>query len=107
MPTYDYRCDGCGHEFERFQSMTDKPVRTCPACKGRSVRRLIGSGAAIIFKGSGFYETDYRSAEYKEKQKKEKDASSSTEGKADSAGKSKGSSSGKSEKSSSDSGSGD
>ena len=65
MPTYEYECNRCGHAFERFQSMTDKPVRTCPACKGRSVRRLIGTGAAIIFKGSGFYQTDYRSESYK------------------------------------------
>ena len=106
MPTYDYKCQDCGYDFEKFQSINARKLTKCPRCGGK-VKRLIGTGAGIIFKGSGFYETDYRSAEYKEKQKKEKDASSSTDGKADSAGKSKGSSSGKSENSSSDSRSGD
>lgn len=58
MPTYEYECDECGEKFEQFQSMKDAPVRTCPKC-GASVRRLIGPGAAIIFKGSGFHATDY------------------------------------------------
>ncbi|MBL6713708.1 zinc ribbon domain-containing protein [bacterium] len=65
MPTYDYVCDGCGHAFELFQSITDKVKRTCPECKKRKLRRLIGTGAAIMFKGSGFYQTDYRSESYK------------------------------------------
>lgn len=65
MPTYDYRCRGCGHEFELFQSMSDKPKRTCPSCKKAKLERLIGTGAAVLFKGSGFYETDYRSESYK------------------------------------------
>ena len=65
MPTYDYVCDACGHEYERFQSITAEPERTCPECKRRKVRRLIGPGAAIVFKGSGFYKTDYRSESYK------------------------------------------
>jgi putative FmdB family regulatory protein len=65
MPTYDYRCKACGHEFEQFQSMKDAPLRKCPACKKASLERLIGTGAAILFKGSGFYETDYRSESYK------------------------------------------
>lgn len=60
MPTYEYECDACGHAFEQFQSMSDKPVKKCPDCKKLKVRRLIGSGAGIIFKGSGFYETDYK-----------------------------------------------
>src|SRR5579885_1166967 len=60
MPTYDYQCDGCGHEFEEWQSFKDEPLTTCPQCKKRKLRRLFGGGAAIIFKGSGFYETDYR-----------------------------------------------
>ena len=60
MPTYDYECQACGHAFEKFQSMTARPVRVCPECKTRKVRRLIGMGAGVIFKGSGFYETDYR-----------------------------------------------
>ncbi|MFM7077209.1 MAG: FmdB family zinc ribbon protein [Planctomycetaceae bacterium] len=65
MPTYDYVCDGCGHAFELFQSMTDSVKRTCPKCKKKKLRRLIGAGGAIVFKGSGFYQTDYRSDSYK------------------------------------------
>ena len=59
MPTYDYQCEKCGHRFELFQKMSDAPVTACPKCEGE-VRRLIGTGAAIIFKGSGFSSTDYR-----------------------------------------------
>ncbi|MFH0963407.1 MAG: FmdB family zinc ribbon protein [Planctomycetota bacterium] len=76
MPTYEYECGQCGHAFERFQSMTERPVRTCPKCGRRSVRRLIGTGGAVIFKGSGFYQTDYRSKEYTQRQKGEKEAAS-------------------------------
>src|ERR1700681_1056569 len=65
MPTYDYVCDACGHKFEEFQSMMDKVLKKCPACKKSKLRRLLGTGAAIIFKGSGFYQTDYRSESYK------------------------------------------
>ena len=65
MPTYDYLCDGCGHAFELFQSMTDGVKKTCPKCGRRKLRRLIGAGGAIVFKGSGFYKTDYRSESYK------------------------------------------
>jgi putative FmdB family regulatory protein len=65
MPTYDYVCDGCGHAFELFQSMTDSVKKTCPKCKKPKLRRLIGAGGAIMFKGSGFYKTDYRSESYK------------------------------------------
>jgi len=78
MPTYEYECPDCGHTFERFQSITAKPVRTCPACKKRKVRRLIGAGAALIFRGSGFYATDYRSSEYKSEAKADSSASSSS-----------------------------
>jgi len=60
MPTYDYRCDACGHEFDAFQSIMDGALRKCPKCKKQKLRRLIGAGAGIIFKGSGFYETDYK-----------------------------------------------
>jgi len=60
MPTYDYECDSCGHRFEKFQSIKARPVKKCPACEKRTVRRLIGTGGAIIFKGSGFYVTDSR-----------------------------------------------
>ena len=65
MPTYDYVCDGCGHAFELFQSMTDSVKKTCPECGKKKLRRLIGTGGAIVFKGSGFYKTDYRSDSYK------------------------------------------
>lgn len=78
MPTYDYECDACGHEFEKFQSITASPIRKCPSCGQRKVRRLIGSGAGIIFKGSGFYQTDYRSESYRKAA--EKDGSSSAGG---------------------------
>ena len=59
MPTYDYKCPDCGHEFEEFQTMTSAPIRKCPKCGKRRVKRLIGTGLQPIFKGSGFYETDY------------------------------------------------
>ena len=62
MPTYDYRCEGCGHTFDEFQSMSAALLTDCPECKEPKLRRLIGSGAGIIFKGSGFYETDYKRA---------------------------------------------
>jgi len=62
MPTYDYRCDACGHRFEAFQSMSEAALEACPACGKPKLRRLIGAGAGIIFKGSGFYETDYKRA---------------------------------------------
>jgi putative FmdB family regulatory protein len=65
MPTYDYECDACKHCFEEFQSMSDDVLKKCPKCKKKKLRRLIGTGAAIIFKGSGFYQTDYRSDSYK------------------------------------------
>lgn len=66
MPTYEYECDSCSYKFERFQLITAEPVKTCPKCSA-SVRRLIGTGAGIIFKGSGFYQTDYRSSSYQKK----------------------------------------
>lgn len=65
MPTYDYACQACGHAFEAFQSMSAKPLKKCPECGRLKLKRLIGTGAGIIFKGSGFYETDYRSESYK------------------------------------------
>ncbi|HEV8128079.1 MAG TPA: FmdB family zinc ribbon protein, partial [Candidatus Eisenbacteria bacterium] len=61
MPTYEYECLECGHRFEEFQKMSDEPIQRCPKCGGK-VRRLIGTGAGMIFKGSGFYVTDYRSS---------------------------------------------
>jgi putative FmdB family regulatory protein len=71
MPTYEYKCDNCEYEFEHFQSIKARPLRKCPKCGKSALNRLIGTGAGIIFKGSGFYETDYRSDSYKEAQKKE------------------------------------
>jgi len=59
MPTYKYECDKCGHQFEKFQGMLEAPVKKCPKCKGK-VSRLISSGAGVIFKGKGFYQTDYK-----------------------------------------------
>lgn len=90
MPTYDYVCDSCGHEFELFQSMKDDPITVCPGCETASVRRLIGSGAGIIFKGTGFYETDYKrksgsnGKQEKSESGKETKTESKTESKADS-----------------------
>ena len=83
MPTYDYRCSSCGHEFEEFQSMSAKPLKKCPACAKNTLERLIGIGAGVIFKGGGFYETDYRSDSYKKGADAEKKAS---EPKADAGG---------------------
>lgn len=65
MPTYDYECNACGHEFELFQSISEPVKRKCPKCSKLKLRRLFGTGAAVVFKGSGFYETDYRSDSYK------------------------------------------
>jgi putative FmdB family regulatory protein len=77
MPTYDYECQACGHEFEKFQSITASAVRKCPECGKLKVRRLIGTGAGVIFKGSGFYETDYRSDSYRKSAEKDKPSTSS------------------------------
>ena len=60
MPTYEYACQKCGHEFEQFQSMRDEPLKKCPKCKKAALKRLVGSGAGLIFKGTGFYITDYK-----------------------------------------------
>ena len=78
MPTYDYECTACGHRFEKFQPMTARAIRKCPSCGQRAVRRLIGTGAWVIFKGSGFYQTDYRSESYKKAAEKDKAAGSSS-----------------------------
>lgn len=71
MPTYDYECESCGHQFEQFQSITARPTKKCPECGKMKLQRLIGAGAGVIFKGSGFYQTDYRSESYKEAKKNE------------------------------------
>ena len=78
MPTYEYVCEACGHEFEKFQSIVAAPLRTCPACGKRKAKRRISAGAGIIFKGSGFYQTDYRSDGYRKAALADKPASSST-----------------------------
>ena len=75
MPTYDYKCLECDVQFEKFQGIKEQPIEECPDCSGK-VKRLIGAGAGLIFKGSGFYITDYRSEGYKESAKKDKNTSS-------------------------------
>ncbi len=65
MPTYEYLCEACGHELELFQNITEGPKKRCPACKKQKLKRKIGGGAGFLFKGSGFYLTDYRSDSYK------------------------------------------
>lgn len=77
MPTYEYRCKKCAHPFEKFQNIKDQPEKVCPLCRGE-VERLIGSGGGIIFKGSGFYITDYRSESYKKTAKEESKTDSDT-----------------------------
>ena len=72
MPTYDYECAACGKTFELYQTITERPRKKCALCGRLKARRLIGSGGALIFRGSGFYKTDYRSAEYKQQAKAEK-----------------------------------
>jgi putative FmdB family regulatory protein len=88
MPTYDYECDSCGHEFELFQTITEPVKRKCPQCGKPKLRRLFGAGAAVVFKGSGFYQTDYRSDSYKKAAEKEtKPAEGGEKPKADANGK--------------------
>jgi putative FmdB family regulatory protein len=105
MPTYEYECAACGHALEAFHGINEKPLKKCPACGKRKLRRLIGAGAGLIFKGDGFYITDYRSKEYRDKAKKESgggkdeskaDGKSGGESKGASEGKGKGESSGES-----------
>src|SRR5437870_10972334 len=86
MPTYDYKCNACGHRFEKFQPMSAAPIKKCPKCGKMKVQRLIGTGAGLIFKGSGFYITDYRDSGYKDKAKAE---SGSSDGKAETKSESK------------------
>ncbi len=87
MPTYDYICDECGHEFEAYEPITANAQTECPACKQSRLRRKIGPGAAILFKGSGFYQTDYRSDSYKKAAKAEKSSTDTSAGsKSDSGG---------------------
>ena len=98
MPTYDYECDACGHAFELFQTITDSHKRKCPECGRLKLRRLIGSGAAIVFKGSGFYQTDYRSKSYQDKAQAEQKAAAESDAGKEKKSKSKDSSPSKKDK---------
>src|SRR6516165_5786814 len=91
MPTYEYHCDACEHNFDEFQSINDAPLKKCPKCGKAKLRRVFGAGAAVIFKGSGFYQTDYRSESYKSAAKAEQEAGKPA-GKGDSNGTGGGSS---------------
>ena len=86
MPTYDYECDACDHKFELYQSIMADPEKKCPKCKKLKLRRLIGTGAAVVFKGTGFYQTDYRSESYKKSAASESKSSSESTSSTDSKG---------------------
>ncbi len=88
MPTYDYECDACGHKQEHFQAMIEEAIKKCPKCKKAKYRRLFGAGAALMFKGSGFYTTDYRSEGYKKSAAADKPSESSSSGESKSESKS-------------------
>ena len=97
MPTYDYECDACGHAFELFQGITAPVKRKCPECGRLKLRRLFGAGSAVMFKGSGFYETDYRSDAYKKaaaNDKKAAEAKPESKSKSEATSKSESTSSG-------------
>lgn len=89
MPTYDYECDACDHRFELFQQISADPIKKCPKCGKSKLRRLFGTGAALMFKGSGFYQTDYRSESYKKASEADKKSASSESSKSDSKSESK------------------
>ena len=93
MPTYEYQCDACDHLFELYQGINDPKKRKCPECGKLKLRRLLGTGSAVVFKGSGFYQTDYRSDSYKKAKAADKPKSESKSDKSSSSSKS--SSSGK------------
>ncbi|MEZ6133719.1 MAG: zinc ribbon domain-containing protein [Pirellulaceae bacterium] len=84
MPTYDYQCDACEHLFEIFQGINDDKLTKCPKCGKKKLRRLLGTGAAVVFKGSGFYQTDYRSDSYKKAAAADKPAEPKSESKSES-----------------------
>ena len=88
MPTYQYHCSDCGHDFEEFQSITEDPIDTCPKC-GKKPHRVISGGAGFVLKGTGFYATDYRSSEYKKQASKDSSLGSSSESTTKSKSKSK------------------
>ncbi|MGB7324158.1 MAG: FmdB family zinc ribbon protein [Rubripirellula sp.] len=89
MPTYDYECDACGHAMEVFQGINDPVMKKCPECKKLKLKRLFGTGAAIVFKGSGFYQTDYRSEGYKKAAAADSKSETKSESKSDSKSDSK------------------
>lgn len=89
MPTYDYKCNACDHRFEAFQSIKAKVMKKCPECGKNALERLIGTGGAVLFKGSGFYQTDYRSKEYTEAAKKDAPPETKSETKGENKGDSK------------------
>jgi putative FmdB family regulatory protein len=80
MPTYDYECSACKHKWEEFQSIKAEPTKKCPECKKAKAKRLIGTGAGVIFKGSGFYQTDYRSSSYQKAADADKSSQSESSG---------------------------
>ncbi|HZL90940.1 MAG TPA: FmdB family zinc ribbon protein [Pirellulaceae bacterium] len=88
MPTYDYECDACDHRFDAFQTISDDPLKKCPKCGKKKLRRLFGAGAGLIFKGSGFYLTDYRSDSYKQAAAADKPAAADAGGSSQSNGQS-------------------
>lgn len=94
MPTYDYQCDACDHLFELYQGINDPKKRKCPECGKLKLRRLLGTGAAVVFKGSGFYQTDYRSESYNKAKAADKPSDSSSDSKSGGGSKSDGSKSG-------------
>ena len=98
MPTYEYKCDACGHAFEKFQSIKADPVKVCPNCGQEQVRRLISMGGGLIFKGSGFYITDYRDKGYADSAKADSAAGGDAKGEAKSDGKSESKSDAKTDK---------
>lgn len=96
MPTYDYTCDACEHTWEEFQSMSAEPTKKCPTCGKKKARRLIGPGAGLLFKGSGFYITDYRSENYKKGASADKTSSGGSSAKSEGGGSAKSDGGGKS-----------
>lgn len=113
MPTYDYECNACDHQFELFQGINDPIKRKCPECGRLKLQRLFGTGAAVVFKGSGFYQTDYRSADYKKaaaadkkSQQSSKEKSTDTKSKSSGGNKSSSANSSSSSETSSSGGSG-
>jgi putative FmdB family regulatory protein len=87
MPTYDYKCDACEHTWEEFKSIKAEPTKKCPSCGKKKAKRLIGGGAGLIFRGSGFYLTDYRSDAYKKSAEADKAPGSDSSPKSDSGSK--------------------